>query len=121
MRYLEATWYHKFADEPILCFHEVGENNWETRRVQLYRDGHRERADENHETARQVHPCSRGAGLIAKIARLILPGSDASAHDDGRATARQAADSACTSSTAVCLACLPARTSPIAGARNSAG
>ncbi|WP_040785980.1 DUF6881 domain-containing protein [Nocardia pneumoniae] len=50
MRYVKVTWHHDFPDEPIHYFHEVGEDNYETRRVQTYRDGHTEWADETHET-----------------------------------------------------------------------
>ncbi|MGW5922138.1 DUF6881 domain-containing protein [Nocardia fluminea] len=50
MRYVKVAWHHDFDDEPTLYFHEVGDDNWETRRVQIYRDGHLEWADENHET-----------------------------------------------------------------------
>lgn len=51
MRYVKVTWNHDFDDEPTIYFHEVGDDNWETRRVQVYRDGHLEWADESHETA----------------------------------------------------------------------
>ncbi|WP_327097062.1 hypothetical protein OIE68_45595 [Nocardia vinacea] len=51
MRYVKVTWHHDFDDEPVEYFHEVGDDNWETRRVQVYRDGHLEWADETHETA----------------------------------------------------------------------
>ncbi len=51
MRYVKVTWHHDFDDEPVLYFHEVGPDDYETRRVQTYRDGHSEWADENHETA----------------------------------------------------------------------
>ncbi|MEU7765081.1 hypothetical protein AB0B25_08155 [Nocardia sp. NPDC049190] len=51
MRYVKVTWHHDFDDEPVYYFHEVGDDNYETRRVQTYRDGHSEWADETHETA----------------------------------------------------------------------
>ncbi|WP_194838783.1 hypothetical protein [Nocardia sp. XZ_19_369] len=51
MRYVKVIWHHNFDDEPLYYLHEVGDDNYETRRVQIYRDGHREWADENHETA----------------------------------------------------------------------
>ncbi|WP_433194484.1 DUF6881 domain-containing protein [Nocardia sp. CA-107356] len=49
MRYVRVTWHHD-NDEPILYFHEVGADGRETRRVQIYRDGYSEWADESHET-----------------------------------------------------------------------
>lgn len=51
MRYVKVAWLHDYDDDPILYFHEMGAENWETRRVQLYRDGHREWADESHESS----------------------------------------------------------------------
>ncbi|WP_433523839.1 DUF6881 domain-containing protein [Nocardia pseudovaccinii] len=51
MRYVKVAWHHDFEDEPVEYFHEVGDDNWETRRVQVYRDGHVEWADETDETA----------------------------------------------------------------------
>lgn len=51
MRYVKVTWHHDFDDEPVEYFHEVSDDNWETRRVQVYRDGHLEWADGTHETA----------------------------------------------------------------------
>ncbi|MFD6394846.1 DUF6881 domain-containing protein [Nocardia sp. NPDC060259] len=50
MRYVKVTWHHDFTDEPTVFFHEVGDDNWETRRVQLYRDGRAEWADESRDT-----------------------------------------------------------------------
>ncbi|MFE7802521.1 DUF6881 domain-containing protein [Nocardia sp. NPDC057440] len=47
---MKVAWYHDFEDEPVLYFHEFGPDDYETRRVQAYRDGHLEWADENHET-----------------------------------------------------------------------
>ncbi|MFI7002087.1 DUF6881 domain-containing protein [Nocardia sp. NPDC050175] len=47
---MKVVWPHDFDEEPVSYFHEVGDDNYETRRVQVYRDGHRERADESHET-----------------------------------------------------------------------
>ena len=50
MRYVKVTWHHDFDDEPGLYYHEVGSDDYETRRVQVYRNGHSEWADENHQT-----------------------------------------------------------------------
>ncbi|WP_081635457.1 DUF6881 domain-containing protein [Nocardia sp. BMG111209] len=50
MRYIKVYWHHDFDDDPVMYFHEVGDDDWEIRRVQVYRDGRTEWADENHET-----------------------------------------------------------------------
>ncbi|MFE9324143.1 DUF6881 domain-containing protein [Nocardia sp. NPDC052278] len=51
MRYVKVTWDHDFEDEPVAYFHEVDVDDWETRRVQVYRDGRMEWADRSNETA----------------------------------------------------------------------
>lgn len=51
MRYVKVAWIHEFPDEPVLYFSELGEGGYETRRVQVYRDGRIEWADEVFETA----------------------------------------------------------------------
>ncbi|WP_407841415.1 hypothetical protein ACE1OC_41330 [Streptomyces sp. DSM 116496] len=51
MRYIKVTWTHNFVDEPVLYLSELGEDDYETRRVQFFRDGHSEWADQDHETS----------------------------------------------------------------------
>jgi hypothetical protein len=50
MQYLHVVWHHDFPSEPIAYYSEVGDDGWEVRRVQEYRDGRIEWADESHET-----------------------------------------------------------------------
>lgn len=52
MRYTRIVWHHDFVEEPTVYYAEVGDDGWEIRRVQEYRDGHLEWADQAHETAR---------------------------------------------------------------------
>ncbi|MGW1280286.1 DUF6881 domain-containing protein [Streptomyces tsukubensis] len=51
MRYVKVAWDHEFADDPILYLSELGEDGYETRKIQLYRDGRSEWADESVDTA----------------------------------------------------------------------
>ena len=51
MRYVKVAWEHDFADDPVLYLSELGDDGYETRKVQFYRDGRSEWADESHETA----------------------------------------------------------------------
>ena len=50
MRYVKVAWHHDFEDEPVLYFSELGEDGYETRKVQVFRNGRSEWADEGHET-----------------------------------------------------------------------
>lgn len=52
MRYVKVAWEHDFADDPVLHLSDLGEDGYETRKVQFYRDGRFEWADESHETAK---------------------------------------------------------------------
>lgn len=51
MRYVKVAWVHEFADDPVLYLSELGDDGYETRKVQFYRDGRSEWADESFETA----------------------------------------------------------------------
>ncbi|SFT75494.1 hypothetical protein SAMN04487904_107165 [Actinopolyspora lacussalsi subsp. righensis] len=51
MRYVKVAWEHDFVDEPVLYLSELGGDGYEIRKVQFYRDGRSEWADESHETA----------------------------------------------------------------------
>ena len=51
MRYVKVGWAHNLVDEPVLYFSELGDDGYETRKVQFYRDGRAEWADESFETA----------------------------------------------------------------------
>jgi hypothetical protein len=50
MRYVRVTWHHDFDDEPVTIFSELGDDRYETRKVQIYRDGRTEWSDESRET-----------------------------------------------------------------------
>lgn len=50
MRYVKVQWHHNFPDDPIVYYSELGPDGYETRKVQIYRDGRMEWADEQHET-----------------------------------------------------------------------
>ena len=49
MDYWKVEWHHDFTEEPIVLFSEIGEDGYETRKIQLYRDGRLLKADEAHE------------------------------------------------------------------------
>ncbi|MFV2199124.1 DUF6881 domain-containing protein [Nocardiopsis sp. LOL_012] len=51
MRYVKVEWAHDFDDQPVLYLSELGDDGYETRKVQFYRDGRCERADESFENA----------------------------------------------------------------------
>ena len=51
MRYVKVAWDHDFADDPVIYLSELGDDSYETRKVQFYRDGRSEWADEINETA----------------------------------------------------------------------
>jgi hypothetical protein len=51
MRYVKVAWIHESSSEPVLYFSELDEDGYETRKVQVYRDGRAEWADEDSENA----------------------------------------------------------------------
>jgi len=40
MNYIKVQWIHSNPDEPILLYSELDENRWESRKVEVYADGH---------------------------------------------------------------------------------
>jgi hypothetical protein len=50
MWYLRVLWHHDQSGDPVEYFSEVGDDGWEIRRVQCYRDGRMEWADGTRET-----------------------------------------------------------------------
>lgn len=50
MWYVRVMWHHDFDDEPVTIFSELGEDRYETRKVQIYRDGRMEWSDESRES-----------------------------------------------------------------------
>ncbi|MEU3724330.1 hypothetical protein [Streptomyces sp. NPDC031705] len=51
MEYWHVRWLHDDPDDPIVFYSEIGDDGYESRKVQIYRDGRRIRADEQHEGA----------------------------------------------------------------------
>ena len=39
MRYLKVRWIHRHPDDPVLLYHEVDDQGWERRKVELFADG----------------------------------------------------------------------------------
>ncbi|GAB2802100.1 DUF6881 domain-containing protein [Streptomyces daliensis] len=39
MEYWKVIWHHEFADEPVAIYSEIGEDGYETRKVEEFRDG----------------------------------------------------------------------------------
>jgi hypothetical protein len=50
MRYLRVIWSHDFEDEPTVLWSEIGDDGFETRKVDEYRDGRFDYADETRST-----------------------------------------------------------------------
>lgn len=50
MDYWEVHWLHDFEAEPVAFFSAIGEDGYEVRKVQEYRDGRRLRTDAQHES-----------------------------------------------------------------------
>ena len=49
MQYFRVEWTHSYPDEPIDIFFEVDDEGWETRKVEIFRDGAVGFADANHQ------------------------------------------------------------------------
>jgi hypothetical protein len=49
--YLRVHWRHDFPDEPVFLYSEVGEDGYEIRKDQSFRDGRLDWADESRETS----------------------------------------------------------------------
>lgn len=50
MEYWKVHWHHEFESEPTLLYCEIGEDGYEVRKVQKYRNGMALKADELHES-----------------------------------------------------------------------
>ncbi len=51
MRYIRVLWHHDCPDDPIELYSEIGDDGWEVRKVELYRDGRYGRASSEGSTA----------------------------------------------------------------------
>ncbi|MCD7438852.1 DUF6881 domain-containing protein [Streptomyces lincolnensis] len=49
MDYWKVDWRHEFQSEPIRFYSEIGDDGYEVRKIQEYRDGRKLKADESHE------------------------------------------------------------------------
>jgi hypothetical protein len=47
--YLECEWIHDSPDFPVLLYSELDQDRWETRKVEVFRDGSKGWADADHE------------------------------------------------------------------------
>lgn len=45
MQYLRVLWRHESPDEPVELYSELDDSGYEIRKVEIYRDGHRDFAD----------------------------------------------------------------------------
>lgn len=45
--YLKVDWLHDLADEPVVLYSEIAESGAETRKVEVYRDGRHDYADDS--------------------------------------------------------------------------
>jgi Domain of unknown function (DUF6881) len=50
MRYQRVIWHHDHEDEPVVLYAEIDDDGYERRKVDEYRDGRLDFADELHET-----------------------------------------------------------------------
>ncbi|MFF3762655.1 DUF6881 domain-containing protein [Streptomyces sp. NPDC001922] len=51
MQYWRVRWTHDFDVEPVTLYNEIGDDGYEVRKVQEYRDGRLLKADASHECA----------------------------------------------------------------------
>ncbi|GAB3812102.1 DUF6881 domain-containing protein [Micromonospora zhanjiangensis] len=50
MRYVKVSWQHDFDNEPVLYLSELDDGGYEARKVEFFRDGAADWADETRET-----------------------------------------------------------------------
>ena len=50
MRYQRVVWHHSFESEAIVLWSEIGDDGFERRKVDEYRDGRLDYADKNNST-----------------------------------------------------------------------
>ncbi|MYT31950.1 MULTISPECIES: hypothetical protein [unclassified Streptomyces] len=51
MQHWKVIWHHEFDEEPVILFSEIGDDGYEIRKVQEYRDGRLLYTDGTNETA----------------------------------------------------------------------
>ena len=59
MQYIKVLWKHELADEPVLLYSELDDDHWETRKVEVFRDGQLGYASADSETGStdRSNPC----------------------------------------------------------------
>ncbi|MEW2523550.1 hypothetical protein [Streptomyces sp. NPDC047071] len=91
MRYVKVAWDHEFIDDPVLYLSELGDDGYESRKVQFYRDGRSEWSDESSETATvglseiPFPPLEEIASQPEFTAKVITPEEFESAWNEARA------------------------------------
>ncbi|GAA5196399.1 hypothetical protein GCM10023322_65230 [Rugosimonospora acidiphila] len=50
MRYIKVLWHHDCPEDPIELYSEIGDDGWEARKIELYRDGRYGRASSEGST-----------------------------------------------------------------------
>jgi hypothetical protein len=50
VQYLKVAWHHDFVDEPVLIYSELGPDRYERRKIDIYRDGRQDYADQTRPT-----------------------------------------------------------------------
>src|SRR5262245_57593531 len=54
MRYLKVTWAHDLPDEPVTLLSEIGDDGYEIRKVEVFRDGRMTYADAHESTGSTI-------------------------------------------------------------------
>jgi hypothetical protein len=56
-RYLKVLWHHDCADDPVMIYSEIDDFGYEMRKIEVYRDGRYDFADED---------CSSGVTILGE-------------------------------------------------------
>ncbi|MFE3592981.1 DUF6881 domain-containing protein [Streptomyces niveus] len=67
MEHWKVEWVHDFSAEPVTIYSEVGDDGYETRKIQKFRDGRILKADEHHETG-EIGLSEAPVGPIEEVA-----------------------------------------------------
>ncbi|MFC4913732.1 DUF6881 domain-containing protein [Actinomadura gamaensis] len=65
--YLRVEWFHDFSEEPVDIYSEVGDDGYEVRKVEVFRDGRLQYAGDRHE-AGGTSLSEAPVGTVAEIA-----------------------------------------------------
>jgi hypothetical protein len=84
MIYLSVEWIHTFPDEPIRLYHEIDDERWERRKVEVFQDGTLHYADAQHtsgSTELSIEPLPSNEEIVSDPAfKLRDISSDEFAH-----------------------------------------